>query len=160
MKQYFLGMVGAILIAIIGILAWIIFSFSPAWPMTNKSEDQPQPTVSSQPADISNLEMTEEKTEDEVNNTIGMEMANFSFKTKELTLKAGETYTINLVNKEGMHDMVIDELNFKSRQLKAGETQELTLTIPMDAAGQEYEYYCSVGSHRQMGMIGKLKIEN
>ena len=85
-------------------------------------------------------------------------MANFSFTPKLITAKAGDTLTIKLENSQGMHDFVIDELGVKSRLLKDGEEQLVEISIPVDAKGKSYEFYCSVGNHRQMGMVGTLKV--
>ena len=90
---------------------------------------------------------------------INMEMSPFKFSQTEIKAKAGDTIKIKLVNNEGMHDLVIDELDVKSKQLKAGESEELTIVIPLSAKGKTFEYYCSVGNHRQQGMVGKLIIE-
>ena len=39
-----------------------------------------------------------------------------------------------------------------------GRLLQPPITIPEDAAGQSYEFYCSVGNHRQLGMVGTLTI--
>lgn len=80
----------------------------------------------------------------------------FSYDVKEITVKKGEPVTITLVNEEGMHDLLIDEFNVKTKELGAGE--EETITFTPDKAGT-FEYYCSVGEHRKMGMVGKLIVE-
>lgn len=80
----------------------------------------------------------------------------FAFSVKEMRVKKGDTVTVTFVNKEGMHDWVLDEFNVKTKQIKAGETE--TVTFVADAAGT-FEYYCSVGEHRAKGMIGKLIVE-
>ena len=89
---------------------------------------------------------------------IDLSMGNFAYSVKEIQASAGETITIRLTNEDGMHDFMIDELKVKSKQLSAGQTQDIEIKIPADAKGKTYEYYCSVGNHRQMGMSGKLVI--
>lgn len=81
---------------------------------------------------------------------------NFSYDVKEIKVKQGEKLTISVTNTEGIHDFIIDELAVNSGMIKVGETVELE--IPTDKPGT-YEYYCSVGQHRQMGMKGTLIIE-
>jgi len=55
-----------------------------------------------------------------------------------------------------MHDFVIDELNVKMPIVKNGEIG--TVEFIADQVG-EFEYYCSVGQHRQNGQVGKLIVE-
>jgi nitrite reductase (NO-forming) len=71
-------------------------------------------------------------------------------------VKLGETVRINLTNEQGFHDWVIDEFNARTKQINAGQTD--TVEFVADKVGT-FEYYCSVGNHRQMGMIGKLIVE-
>ena len=80
----------------------------------------------------------------------------FVFSLKEMRVKKGDTVTVTFVNKEGMHDWVVDEFNAKTKQIKAGETD--TVTFVADQTGT-FEYYCSVGNHRAQGMVGKLIVE-
>lgn len=89
-----------------------------------------------------------------------VEMAPFSFTPSTMTVQAGDTVRVKIVNKEGMHDFVIDELDVKSSQLtEVDESEVIEFTVPADASGETYEYYCSVGEHRAMGMVGTLVVE-
>jgi nitrosocyanin len=80
----------------------------------------------------------------------------FYFKPNEIKVKKGDTVKITLTNKEGLHDWVLDEFNAKTKRIKAGETD--TVTFVADKVGT-FEYYCSVGNHRAMGMKGNLIVE-
>lgn len=80
----------------------------------------------------------------------------FSFDLKEIRVKQGDTVKITFHNSGGFHDWVIDEFNARTKQLKAGESE--TVQFVVDKTGT-YEYYCSVGSHRAMGMKGNLIVE-
>lgn len=80
----------------------------------------------------------------------------FSFSVKEMKVKKGDTVKVTFNNTKGFHDWVIDEFNAKTKQLKEGESE--TIEFVADQAGT-YEYYCSVGKHRQNGMVGKLIVE-
>lgn len=80
----------------------------------------------------------------------------FSFDVKEMRVKKGDTVRITFENKEGFHDWVVDEFSARTKQLKAGETE--TIEFVASQAG-EFEYYCSVGQHRQNGMVGMLIVE-
>ena len=88
--------------------------------------------------------------------SIDVTAKNFSFDRAEIRVKKGDTVTVRVTNAEGFHDWVIDEFNAKTPRLSAGG--EAAVTFVADKAGT-FEYYCSVGSHRQMGMVGKLIVE-
>ncbi len=81
---------------------------------------------------------------------------NFSFDVKEMRVKKGDKVRIVFKNEAGFHDWVLDEFNAKTKQIQAGETDTVEFTA--DKVGT-FEYYCSVGSHRQMGMVGNLIVE-
>lgn len=55
-----------------------------------------------------------------------------------------------------MHDFVIDELNIRTKRIAGGESDSVTFTADKTGA---FEYYCSVGNHREMGMKGRLIVE-
>lgn len=89
--------------------------------------------------------------------TFTVKASNFSFDVKEIKVSKGDTVKIVLINDEGFHDWMISEFaGAKTKQLNVGETE--TVTFVADKAGT-FEYYCSVGKHREMGMVGKLIVE-
>lgn len=81
---------------------------------------------------------------------------NFAFSPKTISVKKGDTVKIIFKNTEGLHDFVIDELNARTEILKAGE--EETIQFVASKSGT-FEFYCSVQSHREMGMVGTFKVE-
>lgn len=85
----------------------------------------------------------------------------FGYSEETITAAPGETIELTLTNSQGMHDWVIDEIEgAKTEVIEQGETDTITFTIPEDAEpGTEYEYYCSVGNHREQGMVGTLIVE-
>ncbi|PIT90742.1 MAG: hypothetical protein COU22_00490 [Candidatus Komeilibacteria bacterium CG10_big_fil_rev_8_21_14_0_10_41_13] len=85
-----------------------------------------------------------------------LEASNFQYNLKEIRVNKGDTVKITLTNSRGFHDLVIDEFDVRTDQLEAG--QESTIEFVADRSG-EFEYYCDIGNHRQMGMIGKLIVE-
>lgn len=87
---------------------------------------------------------------------INVEGENFSFSPSEIKVKKGDTVTINFKSVGGFHDLKIDELNVATKQLQDGENDSVTFVA--DKAGT-FEFYCSVGQHRQMGMVGTLVVE-
>ena len=82
--------------------------------------------------------------------------SNFKFSVTNISVKKGDVVKINFVNEEGTHDWVIDEFSTRTNILKVGESQTIQFTA--DKIGQ-FEYYCSVGTHRAMGMKGTLIVE-
>jgi len=88
--------------------------------------------------------------------TIDMAASNYSFTLKEIRVNRGDTVKIIFRNASGFHDFTLNEFNVKTPQLSAGDSEVVTFVA--DKVGS-FEYYCSVGSHRQMGMVGTLIVE-
>lgn len=86
---------------------------------------------------------------------ISVEGGSFYFKPNEITVKKGEKVKITLTSVGGMHDFVSDALHVKSETISGGTT---TVEFTPDKTGT-FEFYCSIGQHRQMGMKGKLIVE-
>ena len=80
---------------------------------------------------------------------------NFKFLPNAMTVKKGDTVKITFKNTGGVHDLKIDEFGVATAKLAGG--QEETVTFVADKAGT-FEYYCSIGNHRQMGMKGTLTV--
>lgn len=82
--------------------------------------------------------------------------SNYSFDTKEIKVKKGDAVTIVFKNAEGFHDWNLDE--FTAHTKKIGANAQDSVTFTADKTGT-FEYYCSVGNHRAMGMKGNLIVE-
>ncbi len=78
---------------------------------------------------------------------------NFSFSVPEIKVNQGDKVKITFKNENGFHDWVIDEFNTRTPRIQAGQTAEVEFVA--DKKGT-FEYYCSVGEHRQAGMRGNL----
>lgn len=81
---------------------------------------------------------------------------NYSFSPAIMTVKKGDRVKITFKNVEGFHDLKIDEFSIATQKLQAGQEESIEFTA--DKTGS-FEYYCSVGSHRAMGMKGFLIVE-
>jgi len=81
---------------------------------------------------------------------------NFGYSQKEIRVKKGDRVRIELVSTDGFHDWVVDEFGAATTKINTGEKTVVEFTI--DKVG-EFEYYCSVGRHRELGMVGKLIVE-
>jgi len=84
-----------------------------------------------------------------------VDAAPYSFSPKTMSVNVGDTVKITLKNVNGVHDLKIDEFNASTRVLNAGEME--TITFVALKAGT-FQYYCSVGNHRAMGMVGTLTV--
>jgi cytochrome c oxidase subunit 2 len=93
------------------------------------------------------------KSEEVVVDVVGTD---FEYDIKEIRVKKGDTVTINLKSVGGFHDWVLDEFDAASPRINEGE--ETSVTFVADTVGT-FQYYCSVMSHRQKGMIGYLIVE-
>jgi plastocyanin len=85
-----------------------------------------------------------------------IEGSNFSFSLKEIRVNKGDIVRIDFSSSGGIHDWILDEFNARTKQITSGQSDSVEFTA--DKIG-EFEYYCGVGNHRQMGMVGKLIVE-
>lgn len=81
---------------------------------------------------------------------------NFKFSASEIRVKQGDRVRIVLNNVEGFHDWKIDEFNAATRKIQGAGTDSVEFIASKKGT---FEYYCSVGQHRQMGMRGNLIVE-
>jgi plastocyanin len=81
---------------------------------------------------------------------------NFSFAPASISVKKGDTVKITFKNSGGFHDLRVEGYNVGTKQIASG--QEETFQFVADKAGT-FEYYCSVGNHRAMGMKGTLTVQ-
>lgn len=81
---------------------------------------------------------------------------NFEFSMKEIRVRKGDFVRINFTSTDGFHDWVVSEFNAKTAQVPTGSSSSVDFVV--DKAGT-FEFYCSVGTHRSMGMVGKLIVE-
>lgn len=87
---------------------------------------------------------------------ITVEGGMFYYEPNVIRVKKDQAVKIVFNNKEGVHDFVIDELEVKTKTIQAGQSE--TVEFIATEAGT-FEFYCSVGNHRQMGMKGTLIVE-
>ena len=107
---------------------------APAAPATDPATDAAAPTVT----------------------TIALTGTNFAFSQEEIRVKQGDTVRIEFESTEGFHDWVVDEFAAATAQVRPGTPTSVEFVA--NQAGT-FEYYCSVGTHRQQGMVGNLIVE-
>lgn len=85
----------------------------------------------------------------------------FGYSSSTLNVSPGDVVTINLTNSGGKHDWVVDEISGAATAIiNGGQTDSITFTVPQSAAGKTYNFYCSVGNHRALGMQGDLVVSS
>jgi plastocyanin len=81
----------------------------------------------------------------------------FRFSPAEIRVKQGDTVVINFSNPDSMpHDWVVDAFSASTKQITKGQSDTVTFVASKKGT---FEYYCSVGNHREMGMKGSLIVE-
>lgn len=81
----------------------------------------------------------------------------FSFNPSDLKLDAAGTYTFHLTNAgEFEHALEIDGQGIEEETSVIGGGESADVTVEL--AEGEYEIYCPVGNHREMGMEGTLVV--
>jgi plastocyanin len=133
-------------------LGWFLLGIEPETETVTDDANTPQETVD----DGSMTDEPEEMqaTGREVSFDITGE--HFSFSMDEIHVSQGDTVTIHFESVEGFHDFVIDEFNAATERVNVGERSSVTFVASRLG---EFEYYCSVGSHREEGMVGTLIVE-
>lgn len=101
-------------------------------------------------------EETEPEAAEATEHTFDIDGFNYGFSEEEIVVNEGDTVTINFTSTEGLHDWVVDEFNASTAQVGSGQSDSITFVA--DRAG-EFEYYCSISSHRQQGMVGTLIVQ-
>ena len=81
---------------------------------------------------------------------------NFSFAPSTIKVEKGTRVKITFQNSAGFHDFVVEGYSVATKQPQSPATEVLEFTA--DKMGT-FEYYCSVGTHRAMGMKGMLIVE-
>ena len=78
------------------------------------------------------------------------------FDVTDITAKAGQPITVELVNHDTMnHQFEVPALNIKSDVVRPGKS--VTVTFTPDKAG-EYDFICPMTGHVAMGMYGTLHV--
>lgn len=110
--------------------------------------------VNFQKASLVKAPVTEQETPPAT--VITIEGADYFFKPNEIRVKKDQKVKIVFKNTKGFHDLVVDEFGAWTPQILEGNSTEVTFTP--DKVGV-FEFYCSVGGHRALGMKGKLIVE-
>ena len=88
--------------------------------------------------------------------TFNLTGQNFAFSQTEILVKKGDKVIINFESTGGFHDFTLDGYGVGTQSVNPGT--KTSVEFVADQAGT-FEYFCSVGNHRQMGMTGRLIVE-
>jgi plastocyanin len=149
--------IGVVVLLLIGGVAYMASQNKSVAPQTTMEENSDKKIAPSHTNDNSPTgSMSEEKNDSPAVKEFTIEGSNFKFNPAEIRVKKGDTVKITFKNTGGLHDWVVDEFNARTQRIQADESE--TIRFVADKAGT-FEYYCSVGDHRQMGMKGNLIVE-
>lgn len=81
--------------------------------------------------------------------------SNFKFTPNEIKVKKGDRIKITLKSM-GIHDLSISGYNVQTKVLSNGESESVEFVA--DKSGT-FEFWCTVGDHKAMGMVGSLIVE-
>ncbi len=82
--------------------------------------------------------------------------SNFEFSPSVIKVKQGDRVKITFNNNQGFHDFVVDEYGVATKQTSSPTSEVIEFTAGKKGS---FEYYCSVGTHRSLGMKGTLIVE-
>ncbi len=164
-----------VIVLVLGFGGWYVFTMDNTEEAATMNESATNPTTSPEVDadmdmnDMNDMDMEAESTTevegasvDMTDMEVGEEIVidvkgtNYAFDVDEIRVKEGDTVTINFESADGFHDWVLDEFEAATAQVRPGTPTSVTFVA--ERAGT-YEYYCSVGSHRAQGMVGKLIVE-
>lgn len=151
----------AIILTIVVLIAIAGFFLSEGTDTTIREPEQSvtadEPAVETAPTDtaVSETDPVPAAAEDDTN-TFTVTGVNYAFDVEEMTVTEGDTVTINFSSEDGFHDWVVDAFDAATEKVRPGTPTSVTFVA--DQAGT-FEYYCSVGNHREQGMVGTLTVE-
>lgn len=136
---------------IIGVLI-VVLLLGGGYFLMNKNTNSSNPTP---------VATTDSKTSQNTENgilEIVVEGEEFSFSPSSFTVKSGQRVKVIFKNiGEMKHDLVVEELGVRTKIIDGGEDDILEFVAP--TPGGKLTFYCSVESHRPMGMEGTITVE-
>lgn len=90
-------------------------------------------------------------------NEITVEGEEFKLTPSEITVKKGEKVKLTFKNAgKFQHDFVIADLGISTKRINPGEEDSVEFTPEKTG---EFKFNCSVGNHKEQGMVGTLTVE-
>lgn len=82
----------------------------------------------------------------------------FRYNPKVIKVRGGQRVTIKFYNTGTLpHNLTIPSINLATKTVGPGHADIIEFIAPGEG---EYEFFCTVDSHKNMGMTGTLKVEN
>jgi nitrosocyanin len=157
-KSNLLAIIGVVII--VALIAFVMVQVSSRNQTENESPVEEANEVIEEPGETqtgTNVEVNvnSQATETDSQSVVEIEMeaGSFYYSPSTITVNKGTTVKVTITSKDMSHDFIIDELDVKSGRIDEGETA--TIEFVADQVG-EFEFYCSVGTHRALGMVGTL----
>ena len=91
------------------------------------------------------------------NKTFEISGTKYAFDPPEIEVAEGDRVKIVFRSERGTHDWVCDEFDASTDRVATGNTAE-PVEFDADRVG-EFDYYCSVGTHRRRGMEGTIRVK-
>lgn len=149
-----------IIIIVIIILALVLGGG--AYYMSQKSSKMTQTSVvptqtpAVSPSEAMTQQSTQSAQQESATKTFEIDGSNFKFSPNAISVKEGDTVQITFKNTQGFHNFMLDEFNAKSKTIPSGDKDILTFVANKRGS---FQFYCGVGNHRAMGMVGTLTVE-
>lgn len=81
--------------------------------------------------------------------------SNFKLAPNQISVKQGDKVKITLKNTAGSHNLFVDKYNIQTKVIGAGEEDSIEFTAEKNGT---FDFWCTVGNHKAMGMVGKLVV--
>lgn len=78
-----------------------------------------------------------------------------NFVQQEIRVNRGDVIRLTYENGGGTHNWALDEFDAATEVISGGEST--TIEFVADTAGT-FEFYCDVGNHRALGMVGSFVV--
>lgn len=88
--------------------------------------------------------------------TFTIEGSSFQFQPSQIQVKKGDTVKIIFKSTDSLHNLIIDEFNVATKTIPVGQSDQVQFVASKTGT---FDYYCSVDSHRDSGMVGKLIVQ-
>jgi plastocyanin len=89
---------------------------------------------------------------------VTIEMSEYKYSPDTLTASPGATVQVTLKNVGALqHDFHVDVIDATSPLVDPGRSADFSFTAPGQAG--EYEFWCTVPAHKELGMVGKLIVQ-
>ncbi|HEY6672073.1 MAG TPA: cupredoxin domain-containing protein, partial [Solirubrobacterales bacterium] len=91
--------------------------------------------------------------------TVSLAATEFKFNPSDPTVQSGEV-TFNLKNNGRYpHSLEIEDVNGQDREIEGDVSSGQSETLKVNLPPGNYEFYCPVDNHRQMGMTGEITVK-